>query len=74
MVETADYIKDQIRENQDRLNNMDVVGTAIVINIDVSRGNWKELLKPQLYNHFKTLGNRVKQTGLRRCVFFCKRY
>ena len=61
MVETADYIKDQIRENQDRLNNMGVVGTAIVINIDVSRGNWKELLKPQLYNHFKTLGNRVNR-------------
>ena len=43
MIESADYIKDQIRANQDNLNNMDIVGTAVVINIDVSIGNWKEL-------------------------------
>ena len=61
MIESADYIKDQIRENQNLLNSMDVVGTAVVINIDVSVGNWKELLKPQLYNHFKTLGNSVNR-------------
>jgi len=61
MIETADYIKDQIRAHQDKLNNMDTVGTAVVINIDVSIGNWKELLKPQLYNHFKTLGNCVSR-------------
>jgi len=61
MIETADYIKDQIRANQDVLNSMDIVGTAVVINIDVSIGNWKELLKPQLFNHFKTLGNCVNR-------------
>ena len=61
MIETADYIKDQIRANQDKLNSMDVVGTAVVININVSIGNWKELLKPQLFNHFKTLGNCVNR-------------
>ena len=61
MIESADYIKDQIRANQDKLNAMDIVGTAVVINIDVSIRNWKELLKPQLYNHFKTLGNCVNR-------------
>ena len=61
MIESADYIKDQIRANQDMLNNMDVVGTAVVINIDASILNWKELLKPLLYNHFKTLGNSVNR-------------
>ena len=61
MIESAYYIKDQIRENKDMLNNMDVVGTAVVINIDVPIGNWKELLKPQIYSHFKTLGNCVNR-------------
>jgi len=61
MIETADYIKGQIRANQDRLNNMDIVGSAVVINIDVSLGNWKKLLKPLLYKHFKTLGSCVNR-------------
>ncbi|MDR2600451.1 MAG: hypothetical protein LBC73_09270 [Oscillospiraceae bacterium] len=61
MIETADFIKDQIRVNQDKLNNMDVVGTAVVINIDMSLENWKDLLKPQLYNHFKILGNCINR-------------
>jgi len=61
MFETADYIKDQIRACIDMLNSMDTIGTAIVLNIDVSKGNWKVLLKPQLYNHFKKLGNNINR-------------
>jgi len=60
-VSEAQYIKDQIRDNQDNLNSMDIVGTAVVINIDVTIDNWKELLKPQLYKHFQTLGNSVNR-------------
>ena len=60
-VSDAQHIKDQIRASQDKLNIMDVVGTAIVVNIDMTIDNWKELLKPQLYNHFNTLGNCVSR-------------
>jgi len=61
MIVTADYIKNQIRANQDMLNSMNVVGAVVIINIDVSIENWKELLKPRLYNHFKTLGDCVSR-------------
>ena len=62
-VSDAQYIKDQIRNNQDSLNALPVVTSCNVDYIDTSKHGWKRHLKSDLIAFYKTIGTKINRQG-----------
>ncbi|MCL1829749.1 MAG: hypothetical protein FWG32_09725, partial [Oscillospiraceae bacterium] len=56
-------IKKQLKANQNKLNEMGVVGVADVPRADTSKHGWKQRIKPDIFEFFKRLGNKINRAN-----------
>ena len=62
-VSDAQYIKDQIRDNQFNLNALPTVATYNVDSIDTSKRGWKGRLKAELIGFYNKIGTKINRQG-----------
>jgi len=63
IISDAQYIKDQIRDNQNNLNALPTVATYHVKPIDTDKHGWKKHLASDLVKFYKTIGANINRQG-----------
>jgi len=62
-VSDAQYIKDQIRDNQNNLNALPTIATYHVKPVNTGKHGWKKRLASELVKFYKIIGTSINRQG-----------
>ena len=62
-VSDAQYIKDQIKDNQQNLNALPIVASYSFDAVDTRKHGWKGRLKTELICFYKRIGTKIERQG-----------
>jgi len=66
-VSDAQHIKDQIRDNQNKLNALPIAASCNVDSIDIGKRGWKGRLKTDIVAFYSKTGSKINRQGFGCC-------